>query len=124
MGGKLRRSGDGAAVLVAVKDLPAQTAAAVHRDGLSLPVPVDPHDTVNRAYDLTGVPQTFVLDKDGGIVTVTRGLADARELRADIAKAQDPSAPGPPCAAVRSARTLKAHDRIPDVLRTVSQRQT
>lgn len=93
VGGELRRSGDGAAVLVAIKDLPAQTAAAVRRDRLSLRVLEDPHDTVNRAYDLTGVPETFVLDKDGGIATVTHGLADAHELRADIARARDPSAP-------------------------------
>jgi DsbE subfamily thiol:disulfide oxidoreductase len=47
------------------KDEPAPADALIAQLGYTFPVLVDPNDETGRAYGLTGVPETYIVDKQG-----------------------------------------------------------
>jgi len=46
-------------------DRPELGQSLVNKSGYSFPVLIDPGSTVAKAYGLTGVPETFIIDAQG-----------------------------------------------------------
>lgn len=46
-------------------DDPAQATAMAERTGLTFPILIDPESKVGQAYGLTGLPETYIIDKQG-----------------------------------------------------------
>lgn len=84
-------------VAVNVAELPAGTAedrlasvtAFLRRTPIGLPVPFDPDDAVMRAWGVSGLPSTFVIDPNGHVHARHEGLApDALDrLRGEVERA-------------------------------------
>ncbi len=58
-----------------------EVTAFLQQEGLDFPVVNDPDGTLSGRYGVSGVPATFVLDKDGQVRFVTRGYTSAWGLR-------------------------------------------
>lgn len=56
----------------------------LQQEGLAFPVVNDPDGTLAARYGVSGVPATFVLDRDGRVRFVTRGYTSALGLRIRI----------------------------------------
>jgi len=52
-------------VTILYNDDPGQAAQYVHENGFTFPVLLDPAGNAARAYGLTGVPETYIVDRDG-----------------------------------------------------------
>jgi cytochrome c biogenesis protein CcmG/thiol:disulfide interchange protein DsbE len=89
-GRELRRDGAGDAVLVSVKDRPRDAHNYLAEHHLRMPALVDRDGQLADAYDIKGIPATFVLDRQGRVVAIHRGPVTERFLRAAIARAQRP----------------------------------
>lgn len=50
---------------VLYRDDPKDAVAYVQKHGLTFPSLMTPEDTVARHYGITGIPETFIIDKDG-----------------------------------------------------------
>lgn len=48
----------------------------VHKYGYDFPVLLDPKNSVAEAYGVTGVPETFIIDRDGRIIAHHQGPYD------------------------------------------------
>ena len=70
----------GAAYRSNPSDVAAETAAL----GLSYPIGLDANDRMARAYGITGVPETFILDPEGRVVYVHIGPISAAQLTAEL----------------------------------------
>ena len=51
-------------------------APYVERNGYHFPILLDPDNRIGESYDLTGVPETFIIDRKGRIVTHHLGAFD------------------------------------------------
>ncbi|HIJ91504.1 MAG: TlpA family protein disulfide reductase [Desulfobulbaceae bacterium] len=56
-------------VMLAVlsNDTPALADAMAEKIGTTFPILIDPNSTASKAYGLTGVPETYIIDKQGVI---------------------------------------------------------
>lgn len=61
-----------------------EVRAYLEENALSLPVVLDPDGRVARAWGVSGVPASFVLDAEGRIRFATRGLSSGLGLRARL----------------------------------------
>lgn len=105
IGVRLQAAGTGATALVDYTDDSVEPALGdLKRMDVSAPLLEDPDGQVSAAYGIHAIPATFILDANGKIAYVRRGLADAAALRAGVARAEDRSAPGPPADAIVSER--------------------
>ena len=57
----------------------------VYEQGFTFPVYFDVNNEGARAYDITAIPQTFFIDRDGYIVSHTIGMIREKDLREGIA---------------------------------------
>jgi cytochrome c biogenesis protein CcmG/thiol:disulfide interchange protein DsbE len=81
-------AGQGATVLgVTYEDKATATAAFVRHEHITYPVLRDPTGQFVRAFGLTGVPETFVIDPHGRIVAARRFEADDLWLTQTLARA-------------------------------------
>ena len=64
---------------VNVDDDPAQAVAAAARLGLKFPVLLDAEKKVSRQYDLSSMPSTVLIDRDGRVRQVHRGYREGVE---------------------------------------------
>jgi cytochrome c biogenesis protein CcmG/thiol:disulfide interchange protein DsbE len=81
-----RLAGRGTVVGIAWNDLSDDTRAFVHEHDMRYPIVRDVDRAFGDAYDVKGVPETFVLDPRGRVVALNRS-----QLTADwIARAIDP----------------------------------
>jgi len=81
-----RLAGHGTVVGVSWDDSPGDSRGFVHTYGVRYPVVRDVDGSFARAYGVTGVPETFVLDPRGRIVAIQRNQLTPRW----IASAVDP----------------------------------
>jgi cytochrome c biogenesis protein CcmG/thiol:disulfide interchange protein DsbE len=86
--------GEGTAILVGYKDADASASQFVADNALDLPVLEDKDGALATAYDVREVPETFVIDRKGQVVDISRGLLSQAWLDAAIAKAQTPTSDG------------------------------
>lgn len=84
----LSKQGDGTVVGVSYHDASDASLAFARRERFGFPLVRDPGDTLFGAYGNRGIPETFVLDKRGGIVALSRGPVDRKFLDAAVAKAR------------------------------------
>ena len=70
-------------VAIAYEDTDAKIADFVQKYGLTFPV-VTAARNVGQDFGVTGVPETYVIDRDGVVVYKNLGAVDPAELRAMI----------------------------------------
>ncbi|MGH2887765.1 MAG: TlpA disulfide reductase family protein, partial [Solirubrobacteraceae bacterium] len=81
-------AGQGATVLgVAYQDKATATQAFARHEHITYPILRDPAGQFVRAFDITGVPETFVIDPHGRIVAARRFEADDRWLTQTLERA-------------------------------------
>jgi peroxiredoxin len=71
---------------VAVEGKPATAAATIAELGLSYPMLLDSQQQVSRDYDLSRLPATLVIDREGSVRFIYQGsdAADAAALAANV----------------------------------------
>jgi cytochrome c biogenesis protein CcmG/thiol:disulfide interchange protein DsbE len=74
----------GTVVGVTYKDLTGDAEAFVRRYGLTYPVLRDVSGDFAQAFGVTGVPETFVLDRTGRIVAARRFQVDQRWIDGNV----------------------------------------
>lgn len=84
----LSAAGDGTVIGVTTRDAPDASRAFAQQNGFAFPSLRDTGDELYRAYGNVGVPETFILDKRGRIVALSRGPVDQAFLEDAIAKAR------------------------------------
>jgi peroxiredoxin len=89
--------GDRLAVLTVSPDSHDVAATYFRFSNISLPVVQDSEGLISRAYSVSKIPVTLVLDRNGNVSFVSVGAVDWDELRAAIEQAAGGSAasPGP-----------------------------
>ena len=68
---------------VNVDDDPRKAAELVTRLGLRFPVLLDTDKQVSRRYDMSAMPATFLIDRDGVVRSIHRGYRAGFEQRYD-----------------------------------------
>jgi cytochrome c biogenesis protein CcmG/thiol:disulfide interchange protein DsbE len=86
--------GEGTAILVGSEDADASASQFVADNALDLPVLEDKDGALAAAYGVLSVPATFVIDRKGKVVDISRGLPSPAWLAAAIANAQTPTSDG------------------------------
>lgn len=84
---RLQQQGDATVLGVTYNDTQPDALAFTRRYGVSFPVLRAVDESFTSPLGVKGVPETFVLDRQGRIAAVRRGPVDERFLRAAIAKA-------------------------------------
>lgn len=69
---------------IAYKDAAAKAQAFLDEYGLTYPSAVDPGSRVARAYGVTGVPETYIIDPQGNLVRHYLGAVTEVDLRNDV----------------------------------------
>jgi cytochrome c biogenesis protein CcmG/thiol:disulfide interchange protein DsbE len=69
---------------IAYKDAAPKAQAFLEQFKLNYPSGSDPRSTIARSYGVTGVPETFVIDKQGRLVHQFVGEVTAEDLREKI----------------------------------------
>jgi cytochrome c biogenesis protein CcmG/thiol:disulfide interchange protein DsbE len=69
---------------VAFQDLTRDTSRFADRFGLNFGLVRDPGSKVSRKFGLTGVPETYFVDREGRVVAHKAGSVDAKELAAGV----------------------------------------
>jgi cytochrome c biogenesis protein CcmG/thiol:disulfide interchange protein DsbE len=67
---------------VNVNDITAKATAFIEEFNITYPNGPDPYDRISRAYHTTGVPETFLIAKDGRLAKWYRGPITEAGLRA------------------------------------------
>jgi peroxiredoxin len=67
---------DGDAFYSADREGPPEIMAFVNQMGLTFDILHDPSGAIRTAYQTTGVPESFVIDRDGTIVKKVIGAAE------------------------------------------------
>jgi DsbE subfamily thiol:disulfide oxidoreductase len=70
---------------VAYDDTETDAREMISRFGLTYPVGLDAGDRISSDYGITGVPETFVVDRNGQVAYVHIGPVTAEQLRQDLA---------------------------------------
>jgi len=84
----LTKAGDGAVLGVTYHDAADASRTFARENGFAFTTVRDPEDTLFSAYGNFGIPETFVLDRQGRIVDLRRGEIDQAFLDQAIAKAR------------------------------------
>lgn len=84
----LERTGDGTVLGVTYHDAADASRTFARANGFVFPTVRDPDDTLFSAYGNRGIPETFVLDRQGRIVDLRRGEIDQAFLDEALAKAR------------------------------------
>lgn len=90
---RLERSGAGTVVGVAVDDASDDTRRFIRRHGLTFPILRDVDRELANAYRVTGLPETYVIDGDGRIVTGQTGVLTQRWVDVRIGPLLDGATP-------------------------------
>ena len=69
---------------VNVNDITAKAMAFIEEFNITYPNGPDPYDRISRAYHTTGVPETFLIAKDGRLAEWYRGPITEARLRAAL----------------------------------------
>jgi cytochrome c biogenesis protein CcmG, thiol:disulfide interchange protein DsbE len=69
---------------IAYKDAPSKAQAFLEEFGVTYPSAVDPGNRTARAYGVTGVPETFIIDQQGNLVHHFLGPITQRDLSLQI----------------------------------------
>ena len=77
---KALRENGGTVVGVDVRDVSSDARRFIREYDLSYPQLRDPDEEAMRDYDVVGLPETFVLDREGRIVALRRGPVDEEFL--------------------------------------------
>jgi cytochrome c biogenesis protein CcmG/thiol:disulfide interchange protein DsbE len=72
---------------IAYKDAHSKAQSFLDEFGVSYPSAVDPGNSTARAYGVTGVPETFVVDRDGVLIRHFLGPITQSQLSIEIDKA-------------------------------------
>ena len=80
---QLRRAG-GTVLGVTVSDATEDSRAFMRKHGIDFPSLRDVEDELGEDYGRTGVPETFVIDRDGKIVAMSRGQVDDDFFRENL----------------------------------------
>jgi cytochrome c biogenesis protein CcmG/thiol:disulfide interchange protein DsbE len=75
---------------IAYKDANSKAQAFLDEFDVTYPSAVDPGNSTARAFGLTGVPETFVVDRQGKLVRHFLGPITQAQLRQEIDKALGP----------------------------------
>jgi cytochrome c biogenesis protein CcmG/thiol:disulfide interchange protein DsbE len=78
------RARDGTVLGVNVLDVTSDARDFVRRYGLTYPMLRDGSGASGESYGVAGYPETFVIDRRGRIVAVTRGPVDDADLRRQV----------------------------------------
>ena len=84
----LQRSGTGLVLGATFNDVPSDSLGFARQQGLTYPSLRDVGTKLANAFGTRGLPETFVLDRQGRIVAVSRGQISQTFLDAAVAKAQ------------------------------------
>jgi cytochrome c biogenesis protein CcmG/thiol:disulfide interchange protein DsbE len=84
----LATEGKGTALLVSSMDNPADASDFIAAHGFTMPALADTRGTLARDYDVQGLPETFVIDREGRVVAISRRLMTQDFLDDAIAKAE------------------------------------
>ncbi len=84
----LAKVGDGTVVGVTYHDAADASRDFARQNGFAFPLLRDPDETLFSAFGNSGIPETFVLDKRGRIVALSRGEINQKFLDTAIAKAR------------------------------------
>lgn len=82
---KLKAAG-GELLGVTVDDASGDSKRFLQKHGLSFPSMRDVNGDLKKDYGGTGVPETFVIDRDGNVVAMSRGQIDEAFLDRALAK--------------------------------------
>ena len=87
-----REHEDQGAVFVGVnfRDVPAKAKAFIKEFDLTYPNGPDPYNRVSRAYGITGVPETFLIARDGHVVEHYIGPVSEAGLRSALEEVLQP----------------------------------
>lgn len=85
---ELDAKGDGTVVGVTYQDAADASRTFAKENSFTFPTLRDPGDTLFDAYGNRGIPETFVLDKRGRVVALSRGEIDDAFLDRAVAKAR------------------------------------
>lgn len=77
---RLSRDGSGTVFGVTYQDAPADSRAFLKEFGITYPIARDIDTRLAREYGTRALPETFVIDRNGGIVSVSRGKISQRFL--------------------------------------------
>jgi cytochrome c biogenesis protein CcmG, thiol:disulfide interchange protein DsbE len=83
----LAANGTGTVFAASFNDTPQKSEAFVKRFGLTFPIVRDVGTKLAQAYGTRALPETFVIDKSGKVVAVSRGQINQKFLDDAIAKA-------------------------------------
>jgi cytochrome c biogenesis protein CcmG/thiol:disulfide interchange protein DsbE len=72
---------------IAYKDAKSRAQAFLAEFGTTYPSAVDPANRTARAYGVTGVPETFIIDRQGRLVRHILGAVSRAELSLEIERA-------------------------------------
>lgn len=75
---------------IAYKDAASKAQAFLDRFEVTYPSAIDPGNRTARAYGVTGVPETFVVDGQGNLVHHFLGAITQAQLSQEIDKALEP----------------------------------
>ncbi len=75
---------------IAYKDAPSKAQAFLDEFGVTYPSTVETGNRTARAYGVTGVPETFVIDQQGRLVRHYLGPITQRELSQELDKLLGP----------------------------------
>ena len=78
---------------VNLREGPEKVATLARETGATFPLALDRKGTVTRAYRVTNLPATFVLDADGAVHRVIRGPVDAATIQEALAGIDSALAP-------------------------------
>ena len=69
---------------VSFRDVPAKAMAFIEEFDITYPNGLDPYNRVSKAYGITGVPETFLIARDGQVVEHYIGPVSEAGLRAAL----------------------------------------
>jgi cytochrome c biogenesis protein CcmG/thiol:disulfide interchange protein DsbE len=75
---------------IAYKDTASKAQAFLDEVQITYPNAADPANRIARAYGVTGVPETFVIDRQGRLVRHFLGPVSSAELGQEIERALEP----------------------------------
>ncbi|MCW3010941.1 MAG: TlpA family protein disulfide reductase [Solirubrobacterales bacterium] len=84
----LEAKGDGTVIGVTYHDAADASREFARENRFTFPTLRDPEDTLFNAYGNFGIPETFVLDKQGRVVDLSRGEVGQEFLDKAVAKAR------------------------------------
>ena len=75
---------------IAYKDAHSKAQTFLDEFGVTYPSAVDPGNRTARTYGVTGVPETFVIGRDGVLIRHFLGPITQAQLSSEIDKALEP----------------------------------